>query len=97
MKSIILNEEKYEIEEDKKDCFNMEETISLCTEHFKEYDYILGDYAYNKLRLKGFYENDNKKATEINRISYVKEYINLYCAYECSYFILKKIKNNDNM
>jgi Uncharacterized protein conserved in bacteria len=92
MKAIVLNEEQYELKEDKKNCFNIEETSNLCTEYFKEYDYILGDYAYNKLRLKGFYEDNNKKSTDINKISYIEEYIKLYCAYECSYFILQKVK-----
>jgi len=92
MKTIMLNEEQYELKEDKKNCFNIEETSNLCTEYFKEYDYILGDYAYNKLRLKGFYENNHKKATDINKISYIEEYIKMYCAYECSYFILQKVK-----
>jgi len=92
MKTSILNNEQYEIKEDKKDCFDLEEVTNLCTDHFKEYDYILGDYAYNKLRLKGFYENNHKKATNINKISYIDEYIKLYCAYECRYFIIKKVK-----
>ena len=92
MKNIILNEENYEIKEDKKDCFNLEEVSNLCTEYFKEYDYILGDYSYNRLRLKGFYENNNKNASDINKYSYMEEYIKQHCAYECRYFIIKKLE-----
>ena len=29
---------------------------------FVDFDYIFGDYSYSKLRLKGFYESNNKKA-----------------------------------
>ena len=90
---IVLNNNEYEIIKEYKDAFNLEEVVSLATEYFEGFDYILGDYAYNKLRLKGFYDDNNKKATEINKYSYIDEYINKYCAYECRYFILKKKKS----
>lgn len=89
---IILNNNEYELIKEYKDAFNLDELTSLATDYFNDFDYILGDYAYNKLRLKGFFNDDNKKATDINKYSYVDEYINKYCAYECRYFILKKKK-----
>lgn len=87
---IVLNNNKYEIIKDNKNAFNLEDISELFTDYFDNFDYVLGDYAYNKLRLKGFYENNNKKATEANKFSYINEYIEKYCAYECRYFILKK-------
>ncbi len=90
---IVLNNNEYELIKEYKDAFNIDEVQSLFTEYFDDFDYILGDYAYNKLRLKGFYDNDNKKARNINRYDYIEEYIKNYCAYECRYFILKRGKN----
>ena len=90
---IKLNNSEYEIIKEYKDAFVLEEVTSLATEYFEEFDYILGDYAYNKLRLKGFYDDNNKKATEINKFSYIDEYIDKYCAYDCRYYILKKKKS----
>ena len=87
---IILNNNEYELIKEYKDAFNLEEFTSLATDYFNDFDYILGDYAYNKLRLKGFYGDKNKKANDINKYSYIDEYITNYCAYECRYFILKK-------
>lgn len=89
---IILNNNEYELMKEYKNAFNLEELTNLMTDYFDDFDYILGDYAYNKLRLKGFFDDDNKRATEINKYSYLDEYINKYCAYECRYFILKKKK-----
>jgi uncharacterized protein YutD len=89
---IILNNNEYELIKEYKDAFNLDELTSLATDYFNDFDYILGDYAYNKLRLKGFYDDNNKKANDINKHSYIDEYINNYCAYECRYFILKKKK-----
>ena len=76
------------------DCFNKEdiEKLVLETDYFDNYDYILGDYAYEKLRLKGFYDSDSKKKTAINDIKTVDDYIKNYCQYGSKIFLLKKIK-----
>ena len=92
---IVLNNNEYELIRDYKNAFILEEVVDLATDYFLGFDYILGDYAYNKLRLKGFYDDENKNATDINRYSYVNEYIEKYCAYECRYFILKKKKGKN--
>jgi len=92
MKNIILKKEEYEIIKDESKIIEIEEIESLLTEYFDPYDYILGDYSYGRLRLKGFYDDKSKKANKINKFSGIDEYINEYCAYKCKYFIIKKIK-----
>ncbi len=89
---IILNENEYEVIKDYKDAFNNEDINNLYTDYFKGYDYILGDYAYNKLRLKGFCDKENELFNDINDYSKIDDYIKNECAYECKYFILKKIE-----
>lgn len=89
---VILNDIEYEVIKDYKDAFNKEDLDNLYTEFFKDYDYILGDYAYSKLRLKGFCDKDNSLFNEINDYSKVEDYIKNECAYECKHFILKKIE-----
>ena len=54
MKKIIINNSEYELIKDIKDAFDETEFREKCTDYFYDYDYIVGDYAYNKLRLKGF-------------------------------------------
>ena len=92
MKKINLKEIEYEIVKDESKVISIEEIESLMTEYFDPYDYILGDYSYGKLRLKGFYEDKNKKANSTNTYSGIENYINDFCAYKCKYFIIKKIK-----
>ena len=92
MKKIILNGNNYQLIENKNNCFNEKDILAKFTEYFDSYDYILGDYSYEKLRLKGFYDTTNKFATSINDVSHWKEYIKNFCAYECNYFLLKKEK-----
>ena len=87
---VVLNDIEYELIKNNKDSYSNEEIKDLCTEYFSDFDYILGDYSYEKLRLKGFYDDNNKKSKDFNKYSYLEEYIKNYCAYDCKYFILKK-------
>lgn len=87
-----LLDNEYKIIKDEKGCFDLEEVNSKCTDYFQDYDYIVGDYAYGKLRLKGFNNKDNKSFNSINDFSNVDKYIKENCAYGCKYFILEKIK-----
>lgn len=92
MKVIVLEKNNYEVIENIDNCLDLELLKSLYTEYFFDYDYILGDYAYNKLRLKGFCDKNNKKFNKINDINNKEKYLKEQCAYKCKYFILKKIK-----
>ena len=64
----------------------------MITDYYDNFDYIVGDWAYGKVRLKGFYESNNKLKKEHNDIKNVDNYIEKNCAYGCKYFILKKLK-----
>lgn len=86
-----LLEQEYKLIKNNKDCFNLEEIEEKITDYFKDYDYIVGDYAYSKLRLKGFTKKCNKLNRDINDFENVDKYIKENCAYGCKYFILEKI------
>ena len=84
---------EYKVLKDYRDCFDKEEVQTKIedTDYFNNYDYILGDYSYDKLRLKGFYKKDNKNVTAANNYDNIDDYIENYCSYGCKYFILEKI------
>ena len=79
-----------------KENFDYEEVNSLFTDYFQDYDYVLGDYSYGKIRLKGFYDSNNKKAKKLNDIKYLEDYIKEYCSPGAKTFLLKKEKNPKN-
>lgn len=91
-KNVTINNKKYEIIRNDNDCFDEEEVIPRVTDYFDDYDYIFGDYAYEKVRLKGYYDSSNKKAKKINDIKYMDDYIKNYCSYGSKVFLLKKVK-----
>lgn len=89
---IVVENNTYELVTNYRDAFDKDEFISKCTDYFYDYDYIVGDIAYSKLRLKGFYDSNNKKKKRLNDFKYLDEYLNKYCANDCKYFVVKKIK-----
>lgn len=92
-KNIInVNNNKYELVKVYKEGFNEEDFKERCTEYFDEFDYIFGDYSYDVLRLKGFYDKNNKQVKKINNINILENYIKEFCSYECRWFLLKKVK-----
>ena len=92
MKKIIINDIEYEIVRNDSDCINKEELSEKITDYFDDFDYIFGDYAYEKVRLKGYYDSNNKKVSKINDIKYLDNYIKDYCSYGAKTFLIKKIK-----
>ena len=94
MKEIKLDEKKYLILENKNECLNLEELQEKYTDYFYDFDYILGDYAYNKLRLKGFCQKNNTRFNQINDINTKDNYLKELCAYNCNYFLIKKDKES---
>lgn len=93
MKKIEINKNNYEIVKEYKNGLDLDALKERCveTDYFDAYDYILGDWAYGKLRLKGFYNSKNKNCNDNNNYDNIDKYIKEYCAYECKYFILKKL------
>lgn len=96
MKTYEINGIKYSLEKNYRDGFDQETTTERLTDYFYDYDYVLGDWAYGKLRLKGFYENESKKAKPLNNIINLEKYLKDNCAVNCRYFLLKKTKEKKN-
>ena len=87
---IEIDNRKFEIIKNERNAFDLEEFERLYTDYFYDYDYIVGDIAYSKLRLKGFYDDSNKKVKEINNYKNLNEYLQKNCAVDCKYFVIKK-------
>ena len=90
MEKVTLEENEYEIVKDYKNGYNKDELVNKYNDYFKNFDYIVGDWAYGKLRLKGFYEKSNKNCKDINNIDNLDKYIKENCAFDCAYFVAKR-------
>lgn len=79
---------------DHKDGWNPEAFRGRYSEVLERYDYIIGDWGYSQLRLKGFYRDNHPKVNRDTAISGMVDYINEYCNFGCAYFVLHKLKES---
>lgn len=91
MKKYIFEETNYELIKDYKNGFEEEKVREKITDYFLPYDYIVGDWSYGSLRLKGFYDSKNKNCNQINNYDNLDNYLKGNCSYDCRHFILKKM------
>ena len=90
MKNIVLEQQEYSVMKDYREGFDAEAVKERFTDYFKPFDYIVGDWSYGKVRLKGFYKTGHANAKKMNDIANVDSYIKQSCAFDCRYFILEK-------
>ncbi|MFJ5964671.1 MULTISPECIES: YutD-like domain-containing protein [unclassified Bacillus (in: firmicutes)] len=89
---IVIQNATFDLVKEVKDGFNEEAFKARYSDILNKYDYIVGDWGYNQLRLKGFFDDQNQKATFDTKISTLDEYIYEYCNFGCAYFVLKRIR-----
>jgi uncharacterized protein YutD len=89
---ICVQNQCFEIVKDEKSGFNEEAFKGRYSDILNKYDFIVGDWGYNQLRLRGFFDDQNQKASYDTKISTLDEYIYEYCNFGCAYFVLKKVK-----
>lgn len=91
---VISKKGNYELMAVFKDAFNQELFEEAYIEElFDKYPYIVGDLSDGLLRLKGF-SLDPKKP---NYFKNIKLYIEKSCAFECPYYILRRIKDKNEI
>lgn len=90
---ITVGNKTYELVHDHKNGWNQDSFRARYSEVLERYDYIVGDWGYNQLRLKGFFRDNHPKASKDALIGTVQDYLNEYCNFGCAYFILQKIPN----
>ena len=89
---IETEKNKYKIIKDYRNAFDKDLFLEKYTSYFENFDYIVGDIAYSKLRLKGFNKKENPNFNKIKDYNNLEKYIKENCAYDCKYFILEKVK-----
>ncbi|WP_054951360.1 YutD family protein [Numidum massiliense] len=90
---IRIQSNAYELVIDYRNGWNQEAFKQRYSEILGKYDFIVGDWGYGQLRLKGFFADKNPKAKRDNRISQLEEYVHEYCNFGCAYFILRKVSD----
>ncbi|SFE41469.1 Uncharacterized protein YutD [Paenibacillus catalpae] len=80
----------YELIHENRNGWNADAFKDRYSEVLERYDFIIGDWGYSQLRLKGFFRDNHMKATKDSAYSGMSDYINEYCNFGCPYFVLEK-------
>lgn len=71
-----------------RDGFNLEKFQQRFSDILLKYDYVLGDWSSDELRLRGFYQDHRTQLSDY-KISRLDEYLKEYCNFGCAYFLLE--------
>jgi uncharacterized protein YutD len=94
---IHLGGRTFELVQEYRNGYNFEAFRDRYSEVLDRYDYIVGDWGYNQLRLKGFFKESSRNGNKDSCVSSLQDYLNEYCNFGCAYFVLRKVhgKNSD--
>ena len=87
---VMIREEPYVLAVNYRQGFNFDEFHRLYQDYYEKYDYIVGDWAHEKLRLRGFYQINQRRVAKDRIIDYLDDYLKEYCNFGCAYFVLGK-------
>ncbi|GCF94779.1 transcriptional regulator [Enterococcus florum] len=89
--TIMIGERQYKIVADYREGFDGERLGERFSDVLSRYDYIVGDWGYDQLRLKGFFRADDRKSNPEQRIDTLEDYLYEYCNFGCAYFVIERI------
>lgn len=87
---IQIQGKTYELVKEHRNGWNADAFKSRYSDVLDRYDFIVGDWGYSQLRLKGFFKDQHGKGNKDASFPYILDYINEYCNFGCPYFIIRK-------
>lgn len=87
----MIGTRQYKLVANHRDGFDPEKLGERFSEVLARYDYIVGDWGYEQLRLKGFFDADDRKAQPEQRIDTLEDYLYEFCNFGCAYFVIQRI------
>lgn len=88
---LLIGTRQYKLVVDYREGFDPQKLSERYSEVLARYDYIVGDWGYEQLRLKGFFDKDNRKALPDQRIDMLEDYLYEYCNFGCAYFVIQRV------
>lgn len=84
-----VNKHPFEIMYEYREGFDLDKFVERFSPILNKYDYIVGDWGFEQLRLKGFFRDEVKDVQRSQTISAVQDYLYEYCNFGCAYFVIK--------
>lgn len=90
--TITIDGRRYAIVADYRTAFDATRLAERYNDVLAKYDYIVGDWGYDQLRLRGFYATGNRRASRDQLITTLQDYLYEYCNFGCAYFVLQRLE-----
>ena len=90
---VMINGREYEIIANVKDALDSEMLKEKYDPYLDQYDYLVGDVSSEHLRLKGFYDENDRVAID-KKANAIVDYLEEYCNPGSAYFILRLAQEN---
>lgn len=87
-KHFQLNGHAYELVKEYRHAFDGEEFAKRFSNILSKYDYIVGDWGYEQLRLTGFYDRQNPLYNSEHGVETIEDFLYEDCNFGCAYFIV---------
>lgn len=88
--TVRIGKRDYSIRKNYRDAFQPEKLQERYSDILNRYDYIVGDWGYDQLRLRGFFNEKNRSALPDAKINTLQDYLYEYCNFGCAYFVLER-------
>ena len=86
-----LNGHPYELVRNYRDGFDADQFAIHYSAILSKYDYIVGDWGFDSLRLRGFYAKGNPDYVEDRGVATIEDYLYEDCNFGCAYFVVHNI------
>jgi hypothetical protein len=87
----VVSNKGYELVMEHRGGWNYEMFRDRYSDVLGRYDYIVGDWGFNQLRLRGFFKKEHPQASKETSIDGLQDYLSEYCNFGCAYFLVEKI------
>ncbi|MGO4928965.1 YutD family protein [Fundicoccus sp. Sow4_F4] len=87
---IQIKNQSYQIVTNYREGFKIDAFEQRYQDFFDKFDFIVGDWGYEQLRLRGFYQVNQRKVPRDQTINFLDDYLKEYCNFGCQYFVIAK-------
>jgi uncharacterized protein YutD len=92
---VTIGDKVFHLVHNHADGFDKEKLEQRYSDIFAKYDYLVGDWGHEQLRLKGFFSTSRKKMPDDLKITHLEDYIKEYMNFGAAFFVLKRMRSKD--
>lgn len=86
-----VNNHEYELLVNYRNAFDPDQLANRYSNILSKYDYIVGDWGYDQLRLRGFYAHHNPAYDKDHSVDTIQDYLDESCNFGCAYFVIQNL------